>query len=192
MNVLSKLKPVLEKLQSIVNPVLTQVRSRLPASISGKLSDPILTAILFSAIAFLMALGIAWLFPRPSTSVAYNSNRQSTPVEEAAGEAAVPFQPEQSLIDAIQDQVAEVTDAYADGLIQSVKANFRSNLLIVTAGEAWYNLAPTSQDEMANELWRRSQKLDFSHLQLLDPDDVMVARSPVVGPRMVILKRSGM
>ena len=190
MNVLSKLKPVLVKLQTIVSPVLTQVRSRLPASLSGKLSDPILTAILFGAFAFLMALGIAWLSPSSSTSVAYNSDTQSSPAEEAAEETEPPLQPEQSLIDAIQDQVAEVTDAYADGLIQSVQVNFRSNLLIVTAGEDWYGLAKSSQDDMANELWRRSQELDFNHLQLMDSDDVLVARSPVVGQRMVILERS--
>ncbi|MDJ0708230.1 MAG: hypothetical protein QNJ46_33580 [Leptolyngbyaceae cyanobacterium MO_188.B28] len=189
MNVLSKLKPVLGKLQNLVSPILTQVRSRLPDSISGKLSDAVLTAILFGAISFLLVLGFAWLSPSPSASVAYNPDAQPISAEETEGQTTPPPQPEQSVIDAIQDQVAEVTDAYADGLIQSVKANFRSNLLIVTAGEAWYGLEPNRQDDMANELWRRSQELDFSHLNLIDPDDVMVARSPVVGQRMVILQR---
>ena len=190
-NLLAKLEPGLETLQEIIRPVLAQVRSRLPASISGKLSDPILTGILLGAFAFLIVIGIAWISPSPPEVIAQGSDAQPTSSEDLTAEAAdLSLNPEQPLIAAIQDQVAEVTDAYADGLIQSVKANFRSSLLIVRAGEAWYELERASQDQMANELWRRSKELDFSHLQLLDPDDALVARSPVVGPSMIILKRS--
>jgi len=35
--------------------------------------------------------------------------------------------PEQNLIASIENQVAEITDRYADGLIQSIQANFQSS-----------------------------------------------------------------
>ena len=191
MNLISKLKPALEKLQEIARLALAQVRSRLPSSISGKLSDSILAGIILSASAFLIVIGMALISPGSAPQVvAPDSDAQLIPSEDLTEEAAdLTLNPEQRLIAAIQDQVAEVTDAYADGLIQSVEANFRSSLLIVRAGEAWYELERSRQDQMANELWRRSQELEFSRLHLLDPDDALVARSPVVGPEMVILKR---
>lgn len=184
---------MLEKLQEIVGLVLAQVRSRLPAPIEAKLSDPILTAIILGVSAFLITVGTALISPGSSPQVvAQGADAQLTPSAALTESAAdLPLKPEPSLIVAIQEQVAEVTDTYADGLIQSVEANFRRSLLIVKAGQAWYELAQSRQDQMANELWRRSQALEFNQLQLLDPEDALLARSPVVGPEMVILKREG-
>ena len=191
-NVISKLEPGLEKLQKIGRAVVAQVRSRLPYSIAGKLSDPILIGIILSVAAFLIVIGISWLSSDSSPQViAQGSDSQGIPSEtQTKEEADLSLNPEQSLIAAIQDQVAEVTDAYADGLIQSVEANFRRSLLIVRAGEAWYTLERSRQDQMANELWGRSQQLDFNQLHLIDLDNTLLARSPVVGPSMVILKRA--
>ena len=122
--------------------------------------------------------------------VAQGSDAKLIPSRTLTEEAAdSPLNPEQRLVSAIQDQVAEVTDAYAHGLIQSVAANFRGRLLMVRVGKAWYELERSRQDQMANELWRWSKQLEFNQLQLLDPDNALVARSPVVGPEMIILKR---
>jgi len=38
--------------------------------------------------------------------------------------------PEQNLIASIENQVAEITDSYADGLIQSIQANFQGSRLL--------------------------------------------------------------
>lgn len=98
--------------------------------------------------------------------------------------------PEQKLIASIQDQVAEVSDRYVDGLIQSVQANFRSSRLMVTIADSWYGLSRSQQDKLANDLLKRAQELDFIKLELLDPDEALLARSPVVGSEMIILRRS--
>ena len=192
MTVLSKLKPALKKLQAIGGQILAQVRSRLPSSIEGKFSDPILGGIILSASAFLIMIGISLISPDSPPEVgAHGSDAQLIPSETLTESVTdLPLNPEQRLIADIQDQVAEVTNVYADGLIQSVEANFRRSLLMVRAGKDWYELEESRQDQMANELWRRSKQLDFSQLQLLDPDGDLVARSPVVGPAMVILKRA--
>lgn len=97
--------------------------------------------------------------------------------------------PEQKLIAAIQDQVAEISNQYVNGLILSVQANFRSSRLTVKVGEGWYGLSRSQQDKLAGEILRRAQNLDFSKLELTDLEGTLLARSPVVGTEMVILKR---
>lgn len=98
--------------------------------------------------------------------------------------------PEQKLIASIQDQVAEVSNRYAGNLIQSVAANFRSSRLTVNIAAGWYELSRSQQDKLANDLLKRAQELDFIKLELFDPDETLLARSPVVGSEMIILKRS--
>lgn len=97
--------------------------------------------------------------------------------------------PEQKLITAIQEQVAEISNQYSNGLIQSIQANFRSGRLTVKVAEGWYELGPTRQDKLAAEMLQRTQKLDFSRLEIVDDKGAIVARSPVVGKGMVILQR---
>jgi len=97
--------------------------------------------------------------------------------------------PEQKLIARIQDQVAEITDQYVNGLIQSVQANFRSSRLTIKVGEGWYGLSQPQQNKLANEMLQRAKELDFSKLEITDAEGTLLARSPVVGPEMIILRR---
>jgi hypothetical protein len=97
--------------------------------------------------------------------------------------------PDQPLVAAIQDQVTAITDQYSERLIQSVRANFRSSRLIVTLGDGWYTLSPSTQDKLSTEILKRANKLNFIKLELTDTDGALVARSPVIGGSMIILKR---
>jgi hypothetical protein len=91
---------------------------------------------------------------------------------------------------AIQNQVAEITQQYGSGLIQSVEANFLQSRLIVKVSNEWYELPESEQDALADEILSRSGQLDFRKLEMTDLDGELLARSPVVGPNMVILKRA--
>ena len=97
--------------------------------------------------------------------------------------------PEQNLIASIENQVAEITDRYADGLIQSIQANFQGSRLAIKVGDDWYNLKPSQQDNLAARMLERAREFDFSHLEITDSEGTLLARSPVVGKDMVILKR---
>lgn len=97
--------------------------------------------------------------------------------------------PEQNLIAAIENQVAEVTDRYADGLIQSIQVNFQGSRLAIKVGDDWYTLNQSQQDKLASRMLERARQLDFSRLEITDPQGTLIARSPVVGDSMVILKR---
>ncbi|PSB29781.1 hypothetical protein [Stenomitos frigidus] len=98
--------------------------------------------------------------------------------------------PEQTLIARIQDQVAAISNQYASGLVQSVQANFRGSRLIVNISDGWYSLSRSQQDNLAGEISRRTENLDFIKLELVDATGKLLARSPIVGSEMIILKRS--
>lgn len=97
--------------------------------------------------------------------------------------------PEQTLIAAVENQVAEVSNRFASGLIRSIQADFKSSSLSVKVSDDWFNLEPSQQDKLAADMLERSRSLDFSHLYVIDSQDKLVARNPVVGTEMVILRR---
>ncbi|MCY7391827.1 MAG: hypothetical protein LH647_10180, partial [Leptolyngbyaceae cyanobacterium CAN_BIN12] len=86
--------------------------------------------------------------------------------------------------------VADVSNHYVSGLIQSVQANFRNSLLTVKIGNGWYTLEQAQQNKLANEMLNRAQQLDFVKLELTDSTGDLLSRSPVIGSEMVILKRT--
>ncbi|MDZ8186712.1 MAG: hypothetical protein RMX96_17915 [Nostoc sp. ChiSLP02] len=102
---------------------------------------------------------------------------------------AVELTPEQALIVAIENQVGEISDRIASGLIKSIQANFRTSNLTVKISDDWYTLPESQQDRLAAEILQRSQQLDFTHLEIIDSQNRLVARNPVVGTEMVIFQR---
>ena len=100
--------------------------------------------------------------------------------------------PEQTLIADIQDAASEIATRYGDAaLVESIRADFRNSRLIVTVpSELWYALDDRTQDRFAADLLQRSRRLDFSKLELQDAQGQLLARSPVVGDRVVIFQRS--
>ena len=119
--------------------------------------------------------------PAPTPTV------QPTPAPTATPQ--LELEPRDTVIEAIQQQVSEVTQRYADNLIQSVQANFRDGRLTVRVSDDWYRLAASQQDQVATDLLKRTKSLDFGKLELLDSQDNRVARSPIVGNKMLILQR---
>lgn len=97
--------------------------------------------------------------------------------------------PEQNLIAAIENQVAEVTDRYADGLIRAIQVDFSGSRLAIKVSDDWYTFDQSQQDNLAARMFERARQLDFSRLEVTDAQGTLVARSPVVGNSMVILQR---
>lgn len=97
--------------------------------------------------------------------------------------------PEQNLIAAIQNQVANIAGEFANGLIVAIQADFPNNFLSLQVANDWYTYDSAKQDQLAAEMWQRSQELDFQKLEIKDVQDRLVARSPVVGSNMIIWQR---
>jgi hypothetical protein len=193
-------------LQVFWNWTLSQVRRLLPQGLNEKLSDWVLTGAIAAILVVLLWI-TGTLLPTNPSQVAneppksatapseLGTPEQSQPVAEAPSPEPSPppkpnLTPEQSLVAAIQNQVAEITQQYGSGLIQSVEANFLQSRLIVKVSNEWYELPESEQDALADEILSRSGQLDFRKLEMTDLDGELLARSPVVGPNMVILKRA--
>jgi hypothetical protein len=117
-------------------------------------------------------------------------------------EAIIELTPEQSLIAAIENNLKEVAvitiknkdqkqedDKITINLIKSIQVNFRSSDLTITINDDWYNLETSQQQQLVADILQSSQELDFTHLQLIDSENRLIARSPVVGNEMIIFSQ---
>jgi hypothetical protein len=193
---------------------LLQIRGFLPSSISDSLPDSILTGILATLAVVFVFISINLLpsFPIAPPQV---SNTTDTPSEVAESPAPttelptieitpetqnspkekikpIPLEltPEQSLVASIQEQVAEITDRYSAELISAIEADFYGGRLLITVTNKWQELRIGRQEKLANEMLDRSHRLDFKKLEIIDRDRRVLARSPVVGNKMVLLQNS--
>lgn len=90
---------------------------------------------------------------------------------------------------AIQAELASAMTGIGDNLIGSVKALDTDHRLQVVLGSSWYDLNFAEQNQAAQSLWEKSQKLRFDQVELRDGDGALIARNPVVGSKMIILRR---
>jgi hypothetical protein len=127
--------------------------------------------------------------PTPTPTLEPTPEPTPTPTPTPTPKPIINLTPEQTLIAAIENQVAEISDRFASGLIESIQANFRTSNLTVKINDDWYTLAESQQNKLAAEILQRSQELDFTHLEIVDSQDRLIARNPVVGNEMIILNR---
>jgi hypothetical protein len=74
---------------------------------------------------------------------------------------------------------------FASTLIESIQANFRSSDLTIKVNQDWYALAEFQQKQLARDIFKKSQEFDFIHLEIIDLQKKLIARSPIVGSDMV-------
>lgn len=197
-----RILPSFGRVQAFSDGILAKVRSLLPAAWNEKLSDWGLTGAIASIVVVLLITTAALLPKTPAQVAKAPPNSIDAPSELKAPEPPQPLEvepppppeltPEQSLIAGIQNQVAEVTQQYGNGLIQSIEANFLGSRLVVKVSDGWYELKESQQNKLADDILSRSNELDFSKLEITDLNGTLLARSPVVGSNMVILKRQAL
>ncbi len=98
--------------------------------------------------------------------------------------------PEQYLVVTIQNEVADITNQYGGGVIESIEVNFPASMLVVQLSNDWYDLDDAEQDDLARKMFQQARDLDFKKLEAVDPEGVLLARDPIVGSSMIILQRS--
>lgn len=214
---LQQLQALGSRLQTLGVRVRPAIRDRLPATVNRRLSDPALAGAI-AGLLILVLWSFSTLLPdqapepgspvisQPIASPAPPSRAETdlpapaepqpvqgfsspAPTPEPSASPTLALNPEQGLIAAIQTHVAAITDRYTKNLIQSVAANFQGSQLGLQVSEAWYSLPASEQEQLAAEMLQRSRDLDFNTLTIMDNQGRQVARSPVVGSKMVILKR---
>lgn len=127
--------------------------------------------------------------PELSAPAAAEPVEETLPEPKPTPTPIVELTPEQTLIAAIEKQVAEISNSIADGLIDSIQVNFEASSLTAKVRNDWYTLKPSEQDKLAAQMLKRSRELDFNRLEITDPKGTLLARSPVVGKDMIIFKR---
>jgi hypothetical protein len=185
------------KVQRWWEATLPKIRGILPQAWNDRLTDRMMTSGAIALLVFLFWLTTSLLFPsRPTVA--------KTPPAGVVARApkVTPLDP--AKLTAIQNQMAEVAKPYAPSqdasgldvsdldapkLIDRVRVNSNKERLMVQMGDGWYTLDAAQQDQLANDLWKRSLKLKFSQLDLTDAAAKQLARSPVVGSKMVVLRR---
>ena len=191
---------------------LRTFRLFLPSSISNNVSDSLLTGIF--AVIFLVTIGITiFLFIPKSTQVAVvppveevtkptpviEPELKPTPVIEPEPKPTpvIELTPEESLLVAIENQFSEISVSVKNTkdknivsqLIKPLVANFRTGDLTLKISDIWYNLEKSQQGKLAADILQRSQELNFTHLKIVDSQEKIIARSPVVGNEMIIFHR---
>ncbi len=101
----------------------------------------------------------------------------------------VPLTNEQIAIAKIQTQVSEVANQYGEALLGSVQTNFKRGRLIVALNDGWYQLEPNQQTQLVSDLQNRSRSLNFKKLLVADAKNNLIARSPVTGDQVIILRK---
>ncbi|MEA5565964.1 hypothetical protein [Anabaena sp. UHCC 0399] len=127
--------------------------------------------------------------PEPPEEITPPPEPEPTPTPTPTPTPKLELTPEQRLIAAIENQVSEISERIASGIIKSIQANFRTSSLTVKINDDWYTLKASEQNQLAAEILQRSQELDFAHLEIIDSQDRLVARNPVVGNEMIIFQR---
>jgi len=99
-----------------------------------------------------------------------------------------PLTAEQIAIAKIQTQVSEVASQYGEALLGSVQPNFKRGRLVVALNDSWYQLEPTQQNQLVTDLQTQSRSLNFKKLLVADAENHLIARSPVTGDQVIILR----
>ena len=102
-------------------------------------------------------------------------------------EPKVIFTPEQTLVAALPTRISQAIKDYTD-FVEAIEVNLPQNRLVVEITDDWYSLDESRQDKLANQMLERSRQLDFNKLELKDSTGTLVARSPVIGDRIIILE----
>ncbi|MEL6321674.1 MAG: hypothetical protein AAFQ57_13660, partial [Cyanobacteria bacterium J06626_14] len=178
--------PILKQLWRLWRRLLAILRERLLPDAIKPLSDVTLTIVAVGII-----YGISWVTSAISLSpsappvissqpATIETNRQ--PVKAPSANA--------KRITTIQKNLTEAVSSYGDDFVQTVDIDPIGDRLTAGLDWEWYRLNARQQDQIANALLIAFQDFDINNLDVVDPDGVRVARSPVIGSSMIVFERT--
>ncbi|MEE3715585.1 hypothetical protein V2H45_02370 [Tumidithrix elongata RA019] len=185
--------PALRSMQSILGQI------QLSDSVKHILEKRAAVTTLVLVFALLILLkptrALSHAVKAPTQSPTQISRQTKQPIQKPFSDLVAPekgdraVSPNKVKVNDIQVQVTDASKKYGEGLIKSVQTNFKLGRLIVELTDAWYQLDPDRQSQLMSDLLSRSQSLKFQKLLVADSEMHLVARSPVAGTEMVIVRR---
>ncbi len=97
--------------------------------------------------------------------------------------------PEENLIISIQNKINNLMTNHYETLVDKIEIDFPKNCLILFVNTEWYNLSAKEQDDWAEEIFAHVQTLNFLKLTIKNLENTILARSPVIGKKVVIFQR---
>ncbi len=89
----------------------------------------------------------------------------------------------------VQTQLSRAVANVDPNLISSVRSLESNHRLQATLGETWFGLSVPAQNQVAQTLLEKSQMLEFETFELRDDAGDLIARSPAIGSKVIVLKR---
>lgn len=167
--------------------MIQQFRQLLPAQVR-QLSDAILTAILVAIITVSIWIVDGFFLPGVDPSIASQPGQIVATQPATTMPTIVPkISPEQIFIETIQAQLSDITSQYPDDIIRTL--NVAPDKLIVQLNPIWYLISDERQDRVTERMWLQAKANHFGKLEIQDASGILIARSPVVGNRPIILQR---
>ncbi|EFA72138.1 conserved hypothetical protein [Raphidiopsis brookii D9] len=105
--------------------------------------------------------------------------------------------PQQEVTGFIEKQLKEITatniitkdkQRIEVEIVQSIKTNFRISEIVIKTTEAWYKLESSQKEKLAAKILKSCQEMDLIHVKILNAQNQLIARSPVVGTKMVFFQ----
>jgi hypothetical protein len=180
------LLPILKWFGKQWTAVLPKIRTILPGGLS-KLPDQALTALTIALVLLLLLIPRAFIANR-SPAVAKTPDGMELIDQPNEPPVVKRPNPNAKRIATIQNQLMEVSAPYVEDLVQAVQADFARGRLLLSVTDGWNALEPSQREQLANELLKRSKKLKFDQLEITDAEGTLLARSPVVGSNIVLLR----
>ncbi|MDR5638871.1 hypothetical protein RHJ63_06545 [Thermosynechococcus sp. JY1334] len=188
------------------------VQQRLPNHLQERYNRATLTGI---AIALLLIL--LWLNPlswfqspprptvkatqRPQPSVLVQPRPAPTPM--AATPAPTPqptptptpspgaIAPSTFVSDSltVRQQLLALCDRYSNALDPTLTLTPSEQRLELMLANSWYDLSPTKQDQLAQNLWQTAHDLGYQTVIVVDTEGHLLVRDPVVGDNAIVVRR---
>jgi hypothetical protein len=164
-----------------------QFRQLLPAPMR-QLSDAILMTILVAILTLSIWVVDGLFIPKVDPLLAVEPKQSITTNPATTSVAQV--SPEQVFIETIQAQLSDITSQYPDDIIRTL--NVAPDKLIVQLNPIWYLISDDRQNRVTERMWLQAKANHFGKLEIQDASGILIARSPVVGNRPIILQRRQM
>ena len=98
--------------------------------------------------------------------------------------------PEQNLLAVLDNKIRSLNFNDWEDLVESIEPDFERDIVKVTLADRWYQLLEERQNKIATEMLKKSRQLEFRKLQIVDSQNNLLARNPVVGKDVIILRRT--
>ncbi len=89
----------------------------------------------------------------------------------------------------VRQQLLAICDRYSNALDPSLTLTPSEQRLELMLANSWYDLSPTKQDQLAQNLWQTAHDLGYQTVMVVDTEGRQLVRDPVVGDNAIVVRR---